>query len=791
MTLKGIDGTQIVKQLLRRSVGALAAATAVFSGTSHAVNIAGDGIGEVAIAPYYTVRNGWLTTINLTNTTDKVILVKVRMREADNSRDIQDFVVAMPPYDVFSGLLQERPLDGKAVFVVRDQPDRNGRRTCTVPSNLLARSDAGKFSENFGSLLRAESYGGQTFQTGPQVDVAREEDGGSLELDRLKEGYIEFFVLGHAAAPSIENYNYGAVAEDKTAPEAVVAKDCAYLDMAFSRRNVGPNANGYGTEAPAGIPAMITTLPTEDFTHFGTASEFGEPINALKFNVRLLNPARGLEAGYEALTLANFYNPVHPDELPGPPGDLVDAVLGTDGNITETANRFCSINIGDQREGDLADGGGPRDWYPGGGPLVDDSSVDPDNVITNSRVHCRNFVAEQSAFAFLEPSLNNAYPEVAMLINDTPVVRDDVPAGSGTPGSVVETLLFAPAFTSMAEPQDPSLSAGAFALGNVRGIDAVTALLMRRFAFNEWASRPSAIISELSDWVVTFPTKNFYVDSTGPNGYGSQQAIGPGLLDRQGEYADALVTAPIRPEFEYEDFRVDLSGGVAPTTATMITPRPESILQIAPGEFELVAETDVGAEFGLRRGYAPFADRFDGQSCVVAGGALYDRAENQASLSNDDVQVSPAPPQSQFRVNFCKEANVLTFNGQSVLRSANNGDFAGNGDVDVSTQSGNANFSPLAGWLSLDLDPRTNDDSPGETKFGEGVMRLCPATSIINPAPLPAAASAPHYDIHGMPVLGFVIKQRTFAGSNGRNNYASAISHSFLRDIREVPASGP
>ena len=58
---------------------ALAAAMTggVMMGTStsvQAVNIAQDGLGEVLIFPYYTVRDGWATYFNVTNTSDKTVI---------------------------------------------------------------------------------------------------------------------------------------------------------------------------------------------------------------------------------------------------------------------------------------------------------------------------------------------------------------------------------------------------------------------------------------------------------------------------------------------------------------------------------------------------------------------------------------------------------------------------------------------------------------------------------------------------------------------------------------------
>jgi hypothetical protein len=81
-------------------------ASAMLASGAGAVNLATDGIGEVAIAPYYTVRDGWQTTMNVINTQDRPIVVKVRVHEGQNSRDVLDFNVALSAYDVFTGVIR-------------------------------------------------------------------------------------------------------------------------------------------------------------------------------------------------------------------------------------------------------------------------------------------------------------------------------------------------------------------------------------------------------------------------------------------------------------------------------------------------------------------------------------------------------------------------------------------------------------------------------------------------------------------------------------------------------------
>ena len=89
--------------------GALAVATAMagmgtagLSTSASAVSIAHDGLGEAMIFPYYTARNGFASFFNITNTSDKTVILKVRWNEGENSRDARDFNVILSPYDMWT-----------------------------------------------------------------------------------------------------------------------------------------------------------------------------------------------------------------------------------------------------------------------------------------------------------------------------------------------------------------------------------------------------------------------------------------------------------------------------------------------------------------------------------------------------------------------------------------------------------------------------------------------------------------------------------------------------------------
>ena len=75
--------------------------TGVFSGQAQAVNLTHDNLGDAAIFQYYSARPKWQTFVRLVNTSGDTLAVKLRFREAANSREVLDFTVFLSPYDVW------------------------------------------------------------------------------------------------------------------------------------------------------------------------------------------------------------------------------------------------------------------------------------------------------------------------------------------------------------------------------------------------------------------------------------------------------------------------------------------------------------------------------------------------------------------------------------------------------------------------------------------------------------------------------------------------------------------
>lgn len=96
----------IRKNPLSYAVGAVLAAMAVVPMSASAVSIdvddgafASDDGGDTLAYPIYSTVNGVTSSFSLTNTSDRSIAVKVRMREQQRSMDVWDTMVFLSPWD--------------------------------------------------------------------------------------------------------------------------------------------------------------------------------------------------------------------------------------------------------------------------------------------------------------------------------------------------------------------------------------------------------------------------------------------------------------------------------------------------------------------------------------------------------------------------------------------------------------------------------------------------------------------------------------------------------------------
>lgn len=111
-----------------KQIGLAAAVAAVAAGyasvaSAQPTRTAGN-VGDLAIVPYYTVQDDWVTGVHIINTSDATQVLKLRLRRASDSADALDFNIILSPKDEWTGNISDST--GTVVF----QTDDN---SCTAP----------------------------------------------------------------------------------------------------------------------------------------------------------------------------------------------------------------------------------------------------------------------------------------------------------------------------------------------------------------------------------------------------------------------------------------------------------------------------------------------------------------------------------------------------------------------------------------------------------------------------------------------------------------------------------
>lgn len=266
------------KSLVAFAIASAIGGAAFVSSSAHAVNISPDGLGQVQIFPYYTVKNGFDTYIHLTNTSSATVAVKIRFREAKNSREVRDFNVVLSPFDMWTAGVTASGEGAKLVTF---------DNSCTSPALLDSATSVGAREIDFTSIGYDGSVADYNY------------DNGGRGLDRTQEGYFEVIAMGQSFASTASSAN---VVEYNAKHVSGTPRDCALVDGAFD--------GSFGSELSS----------KAEFSSWVAAG------NVLKGFSTLINVASGQAAGVEPTTLANFTT----ETLLYTPGDLLpDLSSGT------------------------------------------------------------------------------------------------------------------------------------------------------------------------------------------------------------------------------------------------------------------------------------------------------------------------------------------------------------------------------------------------------------------------------------------------------------------------------
>ncbi len=219
-------------------LGALAAA-----GTAQAVSVNPNGLGQVLIYPYYTVRvvpsgvagidAAYNSLLSVTNSTASAKAVKVRFLEGKNSREVLDFNLYLSAKDVWTAAIIPTS-DGAGIFTAD--------KSCTVPQ-VSDKSSAPTTFLNY-------QYSGSN------------DDKAGTSLDRTREGYVEIIEMGDV------------IGSTATAATHVKGTPPCYSQTVIDTRLQAPTAPANTVAGSGGLfgsMTLINVLRGEDFGYDPTA----------------------------------------------------------------------------------------------------------------------------------------------------------------------------------------------------------------------------------------------------------------------------------------------------------------------------------------------------------------------------------------------------------------------------------------------------------------------------------------------------------------------------------------
>ncbi len=258
---------------------AVATVVAGYAGVANAdhPNRARGNLGDMAIIPYYSVQDDWVTGIHIINSAPNTQVVKLRFRRAEDSADALDINLIMSPYDEWTGFLDDST--GNIVLATDDQ-------TCTAPQRANGRFE-------MPPIYRAGAEEGYVEVIGMGVPISEAQP-------------IALAAKHVAGIPR----NCTGVASNFFANAGANPTGRGNINNALTHQtSVAGEAAGYAGAGATCITAQGTPITAADTTLSGVCqNNYVRSANGLKVSYFLRDAASGIEFGGDAVHTANFAN---------------------------------------------------------------------------------------------------------------------------------------------------------------------------------------------------------------------------------------------------------------------------------------------------------------------------------------------------------------------------------------------------------------------------------------------------------------------------------------------------
>jgi hypothetical protein len=259
-----------------QKIGVAAAVASVAAGAV-AQQVSRTETGDLAIVPYYTVKDGVNTGLHIINTTESTQVVKVRLRRGTDSKDALDFNLVMSPRDEWTANIGAGGDTGVQVTT--------NDTTCTVPAfnNGVAQMPS-TFAEGADEGYVEIIAMGQAATEKSHIAIgAKHTDGVPFSCDVVRQNFYRV-AEGDVGDASVR----GTHTSNTVSTGVCVGNDLIVLPGTTTTAAV----TALGVCA-AGVPQNISIIdPSDD--------------NALKVSFMLTDSDGGLEAGDNAVMIEGF-----------------------------------------------------------------------------------------------------------------------------------------------------------------------------------------------------------------------------------------------------------------------------------------------------------------------------------------------------------------------------------------------------------------------------------------------------------------------------------------------------
>lgn len=264
---------------MKKRVLSVAVLAAVGAGAVQATALNPRGLGEILLSPYYTVDGDNETLVSIVNTENSYKALKIRFREALNSREVLDFNIYMSPYDVWTAKVADSD-DGQGAKVL------TADNTCTVPDLPAA---------------------GQPFSNADYSGTRSDNADGSL--DRTRRGYYE--VIEMATLYATNTFTKGGPWDNNSD---------GINDALHDSSGVPNNCNG-----------LVAAWASNKWTN----SDVDDPSGGLYGDTKIINVPGGQEMGARSYAIVNAVSKNHAN--PGSLDPAIDAV-DTESHVPNSRN---------------------------------------------------------------------------------------------------------------------------------------------------------------------------------------------------------------------------------------------------------------------------------------------------------------------------------------------------------------------------------------------------------------------------------------------------------------------